>query len=909
MGLFTTRRKSAGNAIEEVEGTPAPEAPVADSSGGFRVLNQVEVQRAKHERELKKHEKSSSAFRFSGLTKKARNHSFDDESPSSSKRKSSSGTQSSRPYHHTGQYGSSSTLPSSADTESNDNMFANMPPRPPAAQHSNSSGSFSMSGIRKQLPSIPKTRTMDLSSAYGGPTSPDVESGRARAMTTSSYASTAIPPKLNTDLDFGGDDFDDMFSGLDRKQSPDFTNEPAEGRSLLAGKRVFQAEPIKIDTKLEVEPPLQSWESRGSGDNLMSPASRDEDDSPPPPPPPHKFSKYAPDTDAQIVRRSIVGRKSVHEPTPQQKPYSVPSSAASLQTPISSRSASHNTTPKAPLPTRPSLPSPMSDGDDDNLFAPQKTSKPPPQPTAAPVIRKHDSPTASREEVGRRVMTQGEFRAMQQRQVTQPTEESSDEDDYEDEEEAIRRREDEEVNRRKQQQLQVARAAIRRSTVPIDHNQSDSVGDSNTMGFPSEASLNAAEWEDEDIPLGVLAQHGFPSAARNRLPSQPANAMPSYYMPNTPTVPDRPSSASALNKRVSQLPVFARGLPPDPHNSFIGGGLVQHSNRESLGFNRGPASVYGGEHGGGMTMPMMPYHDAQSSQPSLVEQIHMRDVSKQKYTGGASSKQRPQAGPFTGLLGTQMNPTAQSMNSTRMSQMPMQNMNGMNPMMGGQMPMMGMNQMGYPMAQSNELMQMQQMLIQQQMQLQQMAQMQPMFSQQMPPQDPRMSMIQPNFGLPNQNGGFLNVPGGPPSQRPMSIMSYGGTQQRPYSTPSQVGGGFPAAPPMVSNNGYTPSIAPSERSNIGLSARYRPVVTGQSQSQDAMSTVSSMTLQASGGAPQIGTAANKNIKGILKKPQATVREDDEDDWGKLAARKSRFIKPRGDDGPALQDLVRGVDGY
>lgn len=502
-------------------------------------------------------------------------------------------------------------------------------------------------------------------------------------------------------------------------------------------------------------------------------------------------------------------------------------------------------------------------------------------------------------------MTQAEFREYQKRQMSKPpADESSDEEDYEDEEEAIKKREEEEIMRRKNQQMHFAREAMRRSTTaPANPTRPESVADGFSMGFPSETSMKADEWEDEDIPLGILAQHGFPSQARNRLPSQPLNAMPSYF-------PERPASAGAMSNRASQvnLPAFARNLPVDP---YVGGGLIRPSNRESMGFNsfgRGPASVAGDSVAGGMGMGMgisspMMYQDAGMSQPSLVDQIQMRDMTKQRYMGGASNK-KPQGGPFTGMLGQQMNAAGQPQNPMRMSQMPTNGMNPMHPMMGGQMPMMGMgmgmNPMGYSMPQQDQytqmqqFQQMQQMIAMQQMQLQQMQAMQ----QQPQQQDARMSMAMPNNGFQGNmmgNGSFLSVPGmpnGTPSQlnRPMSFMSANGNQQqRPMST-------F-----MGSGPGYTPSIAPSERSNIGLSARYRPVV----NHSDSMSNGTSMTLQASSGANQSKPGV---IKGILKKgsPQGNANEDDED-WGKMAARKSKFMKGKENQGSGLEELTRGLN--
>jgi hypothetical protein len=727
-------------------------------------------------------------------------------------------------------------------------------------------------------------------------------------MTTSSYASTAVPPKIEADMTFGGFGDDDMFSHLNRKESLEVPREPA-GRSLLSEKRTFQAEPIRIHPKqLDIEPPLTSWESRGSADNLMS-SARSDSDSPPPPPPPHKYSAYAPVASESPTLQSQPNFEDSFAPSstyrknpPEAQPDSIPSSSAnSYETPYTSRSATvSSTTPKAAfVPTA----SPYTDTDEDDLFTPVKAA---PKPEVL-TVRKSNAPAPAPKPTtrpamasGSRVMSQAEFREYSKRQMTQPpAEESSDEEDYEDEEDAIRKREEEELMRRKNQQMNIAREAMRRSTTaPGNPGGPGSVAGG--MGFPSETSMKAEEWEDEDVPLGILAQHGFPSQAHSRFPSQPTNAIPSY-------IPDRPASAGAMSQRAStmNLPAFARNLPQDPYGApFIGGGLVRPTNRESMGFNgyaNGPGSIAGDSIAGGMGMPPnMMYQDVGMTAPSLVDQIQMRDMSKKKYMGGASAK-KPEGGPFTGTLGQQMNASGQAQNSTRMSQMPM--MNGMNPMMnmmggqmGGQMPMMGMNPMGYPMPQGNDYMQhmqqfqqMQQMIAMQQMQLQMMQQ-QP--AQQ---QDPRMSMAMPSSNYAGSTMGgssFLNVPNG--QNRPMSFMSSAGNQQPPQQRAMSFMGPSP---------GYTPSIAPSERSNIGLSARYRPVV----NHSDATSNGTSMTLQASGGANQNRPGA---IKSILKKagspgPQIGGGDEDED-WGKMAARKNKS-KGKENQSSGIEDLTRGLN--
>ncbi|KAF1994485.1 hypothetical protein P154DRAFT_539553 [Amniculicola lignicola CBS 123094] len=982
-GIFTARRKSQGNAFDEEPSPPhLSTTPPDEDRGAFRVLNQAEVERNKQLLAAKRVSEKSKFGRFGGFGasgNKGRNQSFDDDSANSSKRyvgnadqhvavvtklcgsdsKSSSGTQfsTSRPYN-VNQYGSTSTLPSSANTDTDDNMFNNLPPRPPAASHHGSPHSMSMSALKKQLPHLPKSKT---DSAL------DDQSSRGRAMTGSSYASTAIPPKLDTEMNFGASGFDDLFSGLDRKPSPDFHHEsgrssPGAGRSLLAGKRAFHAEPIRINNQLEVEPPLQSWESRGSGEHLITAPNNGYSPTSPPPVPPHKHT-YVPvashspelrggafeDRDARLVRQSFIERKSFHEgsPEPQQMSASQPSSQL-LQTPLASRSAPNIATPKAAV--RPAA-TPLSDDDDENLFAPPTPKDTPVRKAVAQTPKENIPPLPNAPgEPTRRVLTAAEFRAKQEAQMLEPPPESSDdEDDYDDEEDAIKKRQDEELARRKRQQMNLAREHLRRSTTaPADPNRPSSmagIGNVPPMGFPSETSLQADEWDDEDVPLGILREHGFPG--RGKAPQQPSNSQPSYFRSGTP---DRPSSAGPSGVRASNgyRPPFARGLPDDPYSNVIGGGLVQPANRESLGFGRSSSamSLHGGDPGmGGMgmamgpPMPTMPYHEPNQPYPSLVEQIHMRDITKQKYKGGASSKNpMQQGGPFTGsAMGGQMNAMNQPLHATRMTQMPMQGMGGMNPMMGmmgGQMPMMGMNQMAYPHAQSNDqLMQLQQLVMQQQMQLAQFNQQQQMAAMYghpspQPGQPPNqfMNPQQGGFQHPNfANNSFLSVANaGNPQQRPMSIMSTAGPPQqlnRPYSM-AQGQGGYPQQQQMGNGMGgmgmgmmgglapggltpgYTPSIAPSERSNIGLSARYRPVVTGNGISgMDGHSTASSLTLQASGGAPD----ATK-VKGILKKSPSPVA-DDEDDWGKMKTRKNKFGAKKEESNGALKELVQGVDGY
>lgn len=97
LGLFTARRKSQSNALDDLAGTGAPAspdaaaapAPPAGESGGFRLMSRQEVTATAERRKTMEKEKKSAFPRFSGFgsgASKARNQSFEDESPGSSKR-------------------------------------------------------------------------------------------------------------------------------------------------------------------------------------------------------------------------------------------------------------------------------------------------------------------------------------------------------------------------------------------------------------------------------------------------------------------------------------------------------------------------------------------------------------------------------------------------------------------------------------------------------------------------------------------------------------------------------------------------------------------------------------------------------------------------------------------------------
>jgi hypothetical protein len=92
LGLFTGRRKSSSNVLDELSTNTAPSPDGYTSAnadpGAFRLMSRNEVEKANERR--KTVEKSTSKFpRFSGFggaNNKGRVQSFEEESPGSSKR-------------------------------------------------------------------------------------------------------------------------------------------------------------------------------------------------------------------------------------------------------------------------------------------------------------------------------------------------------------------------------------------------------------------------------------------------------------------------------------------------------------------------------------------------------------------------------------------------------------------------------------------------------------------------------------------------------------------------------------------------------------------------------------------------------------------------------------------------------
>jgi hypothetical protein len=207
--------------------------------------------------------------------------------------------------------------------------------------------------------------------------------------------------------------------------------------------------------------------------------------------------------------------------------------------------------------------------------------------------------------------------------------------------------------------------------------------------------------------------------------------------------------------------------------------------------------------------------------------------------------------------------------------------------------------------QMQQFMQMQMQMMQNFMAMQQQSMGQPPAPQQQPGNGflaPGRPMSVASQAQPNQGRSMTMM--GPPS-----TWGQGGLQ--PPQQGGRPGSSFQQYTPSVHNMpsgpgaGYTPSIAPSERSNIGMPSRYRPVSTmnGGDTSNNAMmsggrsqSMTSSLTLQAFQTPPGGQTAEQqKSTVRVIDKPKGAPRissraveaeEDEDQGWSEMAKKRS-----------------------
>ncbi len=241
-----------------------------------------------------------------------------------------------------------------------------------------------------------------------------------------------------------------------------------------------------------------------------------------------------------------------------------------------------------------------SKGEDDNLF---DTGLAHSGRMAHRYVTRKPSPPRNK------VMTPAQFERYRQdkeRQGTQtdtakPEHENEDDDNYEDDEDETEKSKQAAKQRKKQEaHMTVYRQQMMKVTGESSGGPSrpniqmsfstpnlGSVGGSGPGVSPTAGSDGSDE--DEEVPLAILAAHGFPN--RNRPPTRLSTMMsnpnlratagtPSYQRPGS--VLGEPAAANAGGN--GRLPAFARNLPQDP---YFGAGLVNPPVRESLSFGGG----------------------------------------------------------------------------------------------------------------------------------------------------------------------------------------------------------------------------------------------------------------------------------------------------------------------------------
>ncbi|KIW77185.1 hypothetical protein Z517_09631 [Fonsecaea pedrosoi CBS 271.37] len=796
----------------------------------------------------------------------------------------------------------SSTNPSSVDTRSDKNVqggagsrpFNDIPAPPPVSTRP---------GFLRS-----PTRTFSfglVKGSRGSPTSPggalpplkDISRNRA---VTSSSASTATPPRLfdtdlsleNSELDEFGNMFDHIGSSPDAPPSrlihqeasisPAPTQYPPTsypGNSPLRVNRAPPPKPISTDRSQVVESSPYSWASQDSNDHLIrspspsktitqgSPMKAGDAGSRP--------GRFGSMSDTTITARGLGGSASVaHEE--ELRPSQL----------LHTRSADSSTALTSPARDNMAGLSPSSTHSasfDPNIAADAQLADMYQETKSVPV----------KSVAMNKVMTPAQWeRYKEQKEMDRRLGALSDDsaseasDNAEDDDDEIERSRQATKQRRKQEaHLAVYRQQMMKVTGEAPPTRSMSslgmlrAGDNNSatdlnrlsrMTLDSKQSGKSSgeeEDEDEDVPLGILAAHGFPN--RNRPPTRLANSPSNSNLRSVSQNQGAPSVVSQAPKG-GNLPVFARQLPPDP---YYGASLVNPSNREALALHpqappqgAGPATAH-------------PIHPA-----GLVGVIAGEERARAARRGSPNPAGNydlpPMGGPPPGMVRSQTTGALSSMAYPPMGAPAMPGMPGMPGMMPGMPPMLTPGD---------------QAQIQMSQQMTQMMQMQMQWMQQM-----SNMMVGPNLpppGVPN-----------PAFARPQSLAMQNGTppqlNQRTMSTLNPSMAPWNTKPPMLPsinvNGNYAPSIAPSERSNIGLAPRYRPVSTAPEpevmSTHHRASTFTSSTVRpwsSMDPGQRPSTHAAKPSVNTLGRRSPLANQDDEDDeqgWAEMKMKKDKKQK-------------------
>ncbi|KAK4165834.1 hypothetical protein QBC43DRAFT_377865 [Cladorrhinum sp. PSN259] len=753
----------------------------------------------------------------------------------------------------------SSTAPSSTDNVSQEDWRnaaqrkihpeIPVPPIPKGGFLKAAGRTFSFGGQKKHLPPAPEVNEQRPSSPVASqvPTA-QTPNGRARA-TTSSTVTTLTPPRVDNDfnLDLGGD-FGKMILGKEKRASAIAVKDDQSGGQALAPRSLTASRfnqpapvPIQIDMTTKVEASPYSWSSQHSSDQLIAPQSPEPPakENIPPPVPQHsspRANRRPPPSPEVTPKQPLISKT----PTPDHE-EGEDEEARLLRDSLSTVSKFMTGSVTNPKPV-PSTARYRRDEDDDSLFDTSHSFSP--RGPRRFATGETSSPSSNK------VMTPAEFekyrkdkeRQDRERQIdtiTAKDKTEDDEDNYEEDEDDIEKAKQQAKQRRKQEaHMAVYRQQMMKVTGeaanPPSSRPSLSISFS-TPNLPNLASgpspgttTNTTDPsdEDEEIPLAILAAHGFPSKNRppTRLstmasnPNMRASQQVSYQRPVS-VVGDISQTGSG------RLPAFARNLPQDP---FLGAGLVRNSVRESFSLGGGspaPAPLSGGIPPGGLVGVIAneernralrrgsPHIEASSSLGSLPGSNFDPIAGIPAHMMYSVNPQPPAPPSLTPGDQAQIQMTQQMHQFMQMQMQFMQMVAGQNggtpTTPSGHVPKLSVGSIsnlgGIPGSAS--------ML------------------------GPGMGMgMGMGMGLPGQGIGG----GGTPEMRRSflggndSILDLGRGGEAQLRTMSMVQPSSASwiQPPQhmnfapsirIQGGGYTPSIAPSERSNVGLPNRYRPV--------------------------------------------------------------------------------------
>ncbi|OBT70004.1 hypothetical protein VE03_00369 [Pseudogymnoascus sp. 23342-1-I1] len=783
---------------------------------------------------------------------------------------------------------SSASSDPNAQPENNTNgKNANAPlpavPKGTAKFSLKSTGKAFSFGRKHSAASTPSTTQEDLSKP---PTPAKDDTTRSSTLTDSArsdYSSTNASLKLENRLSLGGD-FAAMFmnTGNNRKSAVlDAENRrtqsvsPAEGSTSTARQSGVSRKPlgnVSNERSLAGDTSSYPWGVQKSAEKQRLMFGTSPGPSPtgtPPPVPEHDTNGSnntnrpgvglrrssavrrqslmaigdGEDEDAKLMRESINAMRQLNvDETPRARDSWInPSAVAAYNvahTPKPTAPSSNNTTPRARYPA--------TEPQEDSLFDQQTAA------SANLALQWGEKPSTPQSSAPKtKVMTTAQFERYRQDQERAkrysngkfPDANPDDDDDaaddtYEDEDDDEEERRKEQAKQRRKQEAHMT--VYRQQMMKITGEAPNPIARPSAVTSQSTPNLqlyadnpNADEEEDEDIPLAILAAHGFPNRSRapgqlNGMSSNP-NLRASSQLSGAYPPPPR-SVTGGAGDRASALPAFARRLPQDP---YFGAGLVNSTNRESLALGSG--SQYGGTGGGPRAQP-----------GGLVGVIASEERSRALRRGSPNP-----AGEYPAMP-----------------------------------PGLGLGYAGgarAPGAMPQDPAAMQAQIAAMQAQLQQSMEMQFQFFQMMAGAAPPMQAppgVQMVPGMMPQ--GMMPPPQGMPAQGAPQLGGMGRTSTMGSSF--GFGGAFPAGPrsvagtqqrpvTMLDSRGYAASIAPSERSNVGMPDRYRPV--------------SHMPAAESGG-----VVAGPRMSVLAKGPAVTVRpvegeEDEEDAWEEMRRQKEK----------------------